>query len=51
MINRHFGIVRDAYSRILARTLGARPAVLAIWAVALLLVPPFYLFSQRELEQ
>jgi multidrug efflux pump len=48
-INRRFESVRGAYMRQLAGTLQYRPVVLVLWAVVLALIPPFYLFSQREL--
>jgi multidrug efflux pump len=48
-INRRFDAVRGAYTRALAGTLRYRPIVLVVWAVAALLIVPFYLFSQREL--
>ena len=49
VINRTFDRVRHAYSRTLTGTLNYRPVVLAVWAIAVLLVVPFYMFSQREL--
>ena len=49
MINRHFEKVRNAYSRTLAGTLQYRPVVLVVWAIVVLLIVPFYMFSQREL--
>jgi multidrug efflux pump len=49
MINRHFEIVRNAYSRTLAGTLQYRPVVLVVWAIVVVLIVPFYMFSQREL--
>src|SRR5262249_32540942 len=48
-INRRFEAVRDAYTRTLAGTLAYRPVVLTLWAIVLLLIVPFYMFSQREL--
>src|SRR5256885_4588035 len=48
-INRRFDRLRDAYVRGLAGTLKYRPAVLMVWAIAVLLIFPFYMFSQREL--
>jgi multidrug efflux pump len=48
-INRRFDSVRDAYTRSLAGTLHYRPVVLTLWAIVLLLIVPFYMFSQKEL--
>ncbi len=48
-VNRRFEALRGVYSRALAATLRDRPIVLAVWAVVVLLMAPFYLFSQREL--
>ena len=48
-INRRFESVRNAYSRVLCGTLKYRPVVLVLWAVVVLLIVPFYMFSQREL--
>jgi len=49
MINRTFERVRSAYSRTLAGTLQYRPVVFVVWAIVVLLIVPFYMFSQREL--
>ena len=49
MINRHFEKVRQFYTRNLAGTLRYRPVVLTLWAIVVLLIVPFYMFSQREL--
>src|SRR3989449_3585826 len=48
-INKRFDGVRRAYERFLSGTLAFRPVVLFVWAVAVGLVFPFYMFSQREL--
>jgi multidrug efflux pump len=48
-INRRFDQVRTAYAKRLTGTLRFRPVVLAVWAIVVLLIVPFYLFSQREL--
>ncbi len=48
-VNRRFENVRSAYSRTLSGTLQYRPVVLAVWAIVVLLIVPFYMFSQREL--
>lgn len=49
MINRHFERVRQFYTRSLAGTLRYRPVILTLWAIVVLLIVPFYMFSQREL--
>ncbi|HET8644659.1 MAG TPA: efflux RND transporter permease subunit, partial [Vicinamibacteria bacterium] len=49
MINRHFEAVRRFYVRALDWTLRDRPVVLALWVVVVVLIVPFYMFSQREL--
>jgi len=48
-VNRRFESVRSAYSRTLSGTLQYRPVVLVLWAIVVLLIVPFYMFSQREL--
>src|SRR5690348_16640893 len=48
-INRRFDGVRRTYTRTLAGTLNYRPVVLVLWAVVVILIVPFYMFSQREL--
>src|SRR5690349_3497375 len=48
-INRRFDGVRRTYTRTLAGTLNYRPVVLVLWAVVVILIVPFYIFSQREL--
>ena len=48
-INRRFDNVRNAYTRTLSGTLRYRPVVLTLWVIVLLLMIPFYMFSQREL--
>src|SRR5216683_721831 len=48
-VNRRFDSVRNAYARILTGTLQYRPVVLVVWVIVVLLVVPFYIFSQREL--
>jgi multidrug efflux pump len=48
-INRRFEKVRSAYKRTLSGTLQYRPVVLVVWAVVVVLIVPFYMFSQREL--
>jgi len=49
MINRHFDAVRRTYTDLLSRTLEYRQVVYVLWGIILLLIVPFYLFSQREL--
>src|SRR5579859_866067 len=48
-INRRFERVREWYARTLNGTLQYRPVVLTLWAIVVLLMVPFYMFSQREL--
>ena len=49
IINRRFEKVRQWYARTLGGTLQYRPVVLALWAIVVLVMVPFYMFSQREL--
>jgi multidrug efflux pump len=49
LINRQFERVRQLYGRMLGGTLQYRPVVLTLWAIVVLLMVPFYMFSQREL--
>jgi multidrug efflux pump len=48
-INRRFDRLRHAYTGAVSRSLAYRPVVLTIWAIVVLLIAPFYMFSQREL--
>jgi len=48
-VNRRFESVRRAYANSLSGTLRFRPVVLVVWAIVVLLMVPFYMFSQREL--
>jgi multidrug efflux pump len=48
-INRRFDTVRHGYTRALSGTLQWRPVVITLWAIVVLLIFPFYMFSQREL--
>jgi multidrug efflux pump len=48
-INRRFDGVRTTYMRQLAGTLRYRPVTFVLWGIVLALIPPFYLFSQKEL--
>ncbi len=49
LINRNFERIREFYVRSLSGTLRYRPVVLTLWAIVVLLIVPFYMFSQREL--
>ncbi|HEX6505160.1 MAG TPA: efflux RND transporter permease subunit [Terriglobales bacterium] len=49
VINRNFERVRSWYASTLAGTLQYRPVVLVLWGIVILLIVPFYMFSQREL--
>jgi multidrug efflux pump len=49
MINRHFERFKNLYMRLLGGTLQYRPVVLTLWVLVLLLIVPFYIFSQKEL--
>ena len=48
-VNRRFERIRVTYMRQLAGTLQYRPVVLALWAIVVALMVPFYMFSQHEL--
>ncbi len=48
-LNRQFDRHRRNYLRALTGTLKFRPVVLTVWAFTLLLIYPFYMFSNREL--
>ncbi|HEX4960779.1 MAG TPA: efflux RND transporter permease subunit [Thermoanaerobaculia bacterium] len=48
-VNRRFESVRNAYMRVLSGTLKYRPVVLTLWVIVMLLMVPFYMFSQKEL--
>jgi multidrug efflux pump len=48
-INRRFDALRESYKRTLTGTLQYRPVVYVLWAAVVLLIAPFYMFSQREL--
>src|SRR5690606_7711657 len=47
--DRTFAALRRAYGTALDKTLAARPAVYAVWAVLSLLAVPMYVFSAKEL--
>src|SRR5579864_2933984 len=49
IVNRRFEKVRQLYARTLGGTLQYRPVVFALWAIVVLVMVPFYMFSQREL--
>jgi multidrug efflux pump len=48
-INRRFDRLREGYKSLLAGSLAHRSAVYLVWVVVVLLIPPFYMFSQHEL--
>jgi multidrug efflux pump len=48
-INRRFEKVRSTYGRMLTGSLKYRPVVLTLWAIVVLLIFPFYMFSAKEL--
>ncbi len=49
VINRQFDRFRSFYIRLLTGTLKFRPVVLTLWIIIVVLMVPFYMFSQREL--
>src|SRR5512135_674619 len=48
-VNRRFEALRLRYGKALSWTLADRPVVLTLWVAVVLLIAPFYLFSQKEL--
>ena len=48
-INRRFEKVRKGYGGLLTGSLNYRPVVLTLWAIVVLLIFPFYMFSAKEL--
>jgi multidrug efflux pump len=48
-INRRFDALRNRYTRTVSNTLNYRPVVITLWAIIVLLIVPFYMFSQKEL--
>ncbi len=48
-INRRFDRLRTTYGKLLAGSLRYRPVVFVLWVIVVLLIVPFYLFSQKEL--
>jgi multidrug efflux pump len=49
IVNRRFEALQALYTRVLTGTLNYRPVVLTLWAIVVLLIFPFYMFSQKEL--
>jgi multidrug efflux pump len=49
VVNRRFEAVQRLYTRLLTGTLRYRPVVLTLWVLVMLMIIPFYLFSQKEL--
>jgi multidrug efflux pump len=49
MVNRQFERVQRLYTRMLGGTLRYRPVVITLWLIVVLLIAPFYMFSQKEL--
>jgi len=49
VVNRTFERVRDRYARMLVGTLQNRPVVITLWLIVVVLMVPFYMFSQKEL--
>ncbi|HEY7353987.1 MAG TPA: efflux RND transporter permease subunit [Terriglobales bacterium] len=49
IVNRQFERVRGRYTRMLSGTLRYRPVVITLWVIVVLLMVPFYMFSQHEL--
>ncbi len=49
VVNRRFEAVQRLYTRLLTGTLRYRPVVLTLWVLVMLMIVPFYLFSQKEL--
>ena len=48
-INERFDRLRDRYTQTLTSTLRFRPVTLTLWAIVVVLIVPFYMFSQKEL--
>ncbi len=48
-VSKIFGRVRDAYGRLLHKTLDTRPAVYLVWIVVTLLTVPMFTMSAKEL--
>jgi multidrug efflux pump len=48
-VNHRFEGLQRRYTRSLTGTLNYRPVVITLWLIVILLIPPFYMFSQKEL--
>jgi multidrug efflux pump len=48
-INHRFDRIRESYMRTLGGTLQYRPVIYVLWIIVVLLIAPFYMFSQKEL--
>jgi len=48
-VNHRFDRLRSIYGRLLAGTLGARPAVYLVWVIVTAFTVPMYIFSPKEL--
>jgi multidrug efflux pump len=48
-VNHRFSLLQARYTKTLSSTLNYRPVVLTLWLLVVLLIVPFYLFSQKEL--
>jgi multidrug efflux pump len=48
-VNRQFERLRQSYMRAVAGVLQQRAVVLTLWVIVVLLMVPFYMFTQREL--
>jgi multidrug efflux pump len=48
-VNRQFDLIRTNYMRTLTGVLGNRQVVFVLWGLVVLLIFPFYMFTQREL--
>ncbi len=48
-INRRFDALRNRYTNVVSGTLNYRPVVITLWAIVVVLIVPFYMFSQKEL--
>jgi multidrug efflux pump len=48
-VNRQFELVRQNYMRVLTGVVANRNVVLVLWLLVVLMIFPFYMFTQREL--
>jgi len=48
-ISRRFDALRNLYVRRLTSSLNYRPVIYVLWVITVLLIAPFYMFSQKEL--